>query len=388
MVTLSGRSRANLAMAGVALLLAGCGSVSASSSPSTGSAGAPATGGVAQAKRLVAQAERPINVVPPGGAFSTAQARGKSIWFVSVNLTIPFEQYIFKGLSAAARAVGAKAIPFNANGSAAEETRGIEEAVQAHANVIFAEAFSPDVAAPALAQAKAAHIPVVTSDFQDPGRMLPGYPPAVTAVASHSFSVPGKLLADTLVADSNGAANAIFLTTPDVGLANTLEVRAFSSEYRRLCPKCKVRFVAVPTAQWSSLTTKTSELITANPGVNYLVPGFDGMVTFMIPGVTSAGALNRVHIISFNATPSVMEALKHHDGVVADIGGPNLLQGWAFGDQAIRLLSGDKPLLDLGIEDRLFDATNINTINLRAEESTWYTRSDYAGIYRRLWGVR
>lgn len=372
---------------GLVLLVAGCGSSSSSSSSASSSGGQSASSGVEQAKQLVAQAEKPINVSPPGKSFDASKARGKSIWFVSVNLSIPFEQYLFKGIQGAANAVGAKAVAFDAKGSAAEETRGLEEAVQAHAGVIFAEGFPPSSAGPALAQAKAAHIPVITGDTQDPGPVQSSYPPAITANATHSFSFPGKLLADTVIADSDGKANAIFFTTSDIGLGNTLETNAFKSEYQRLCPSCKLKLVDVPTAQWSALTTKTSELIRSNPDVNYLVPGFDGMVTFMLPGVTSAGAASHVHIVSFNATPNVMQALKRHNIVEGEVGGPNLMQGWAFGDQAIRVLSGQRPLQDLGIQDRLFDSTNINSINLPAEESTWYTKENYQEIYKKLWGV-
>jgi ribose transport system substrate-binding protein len=144
----------------------------------------------------------------------------------------------------------------------------------------------------------------------------------------------------------------------------------------------------VPSGQWNTLQTKTASLIRANPDVNYIVPDFDGMVIFALPGVHSAGAQGKVKIVSFNATPSVMKALKNKDVVAAETGGPNLLQGWAFADQALRVAAGYPPLPDIGIKDRLFTTDNINSINLDSQESTWYGEGNYAAAYKKLWGVK
>ena len=64
------------------------------------------------------------------------------------------------------------------------------------------------------------------------------------------------------------------------------------------------------------------------------------------------------------------------------------LQGWAFADQGLRVAAGYPPLPDIGIKDRLFTADNINSIDLNAEESTWYGEGDYKAAYEKLWGVK
>jgi ribose transport system substrate-binding protein len=128
-------------------------------------------------------------------------------------------------------------------------------------------------------------------------------------------------------------------------------------------------------------------LIRAKPNANYFVPDFDGEVIFMVPGVTSANAQNKVKIVSFNATPSVMQNLKSHYVVAAETGGPNLLQGWAFADQGMRVLAGQQPLQDLNIPTRLFDASNIGSIDLSQQESEWYGVGDYRAKYKQQWGI-
>jgi ribose transport system substrate-binding protein len=94
-----------------------------------------------------------------------------------------------------------------------------------------------------------------------------------------------------------------------------------------------------------------------------------------------------VKIVSFNATPSVMQNLKQHNVVAAETGGPNLLQGWAFSEEGLRVLAGQQPLDDLNIPTRLFDASNINGVDLNLQESEWYGVGDYQSKFKALWGA-
>jgi ribose transport system substrate-binding protein len=245
----------------------------------------------------------------------------------------------------------------------------------------------PSLVAPALADAKKAGIPVIMVNTQDPGPPRKDYPPAVVGMATHSFSWPGRAEADFITVDSKGKAKILFMSTNDLPHITGPEKQAFLSETKRVCPGCEVEVMNVPSGQWSQLTTKTASYIRAHPDVQYIVPDFDGMVIFALPGVHSAHAQGKVKIVSFNATPSVMKALKKKDVVVAETGGPNLLQGWALADQGLRVAAGEKPLPDIGILDRLFTAANIGSINLNAQESTWYGKVDYVAAYKKLWGV-
>ena len=363
------------------LLTAACGSASTPS----GSSG---TANVSEAQQLAKSAEAPQSSWKPAGQpFNASTARGKSMWYVSVSLSIPFEQFMVQGMKEGGAAVGVTTVGFDAKSSVAEATRGIEEAIQAKAGVIFVDGFPPNLVAPAIAQAKAAGIPVLTANSQGPGPLLPGAPDGVVGSATHPFADPGKIEADWIVADSKGKANIIYLRSSDVPVITDIEKNAFVSELNKLCSSCKVQVVDVPTSQWSQLTPKTASLIRANPNANYFVPDFDGEVIFMVPGVTSANAQSKVKLVSFNATPSVMTNLKQAYVVAAETGGPNLLQGWAFADQGLRVLAGQQPLQDLNIPTRLFDATNISSIDLSQQESEWYGTGDYRAKYKQQWGV-
>ena len=373
------------------VLATACGSSAGSSSGSSaGSASTSATSGanVAAAQQLVKRAEAPqTSWKPAGQPFNATGLRGKSMWYVSINLSIPFEQYILQGMKQGAATVGAKVTGFDAKSSVTNLESGIDEAIQAKAGVIFVDGVPAKEVAPAIAQAKAAGIPVLTANAQGSGPLLPGTPPGVVGSATHPFAIPGVLMADWVVANSNGNANILFLSSEDVPVITGLVKTGFVGETHRLCPGCKVTVIDSPTSQWDQLTTITPSLIRKYPDANYLVADFDGQVIFMVPGVTAAGAQNKVKIVSFNATPSVMQDIKNNNVVGADVGGPNLLQGWAFAEEGLRVLDGFPALNNLNIPTRLFDSSNINSINLSAEESQWYGVGDYQAAYTKLWGA-
>jgi ribose transport system substrate-binding protein len=373
-----------------AVILAGAGAVGVLAT--TSSAGATSmlsrADGIAEAQKLVNQYSQAPKWKPPGKPFDASKAKGKSIWYVSLSLSIPFEQYMAQGIKQGAALVGAKGVGFDGKFSANDAARGIRLAVQSKASVIMLGGVEPSLVGPALNDAKKAHIPVIMVNTQDPGPLRSDYPPAVTGMATHSFSWPGRAEADFITVDSKGKAKILFVSTTDLPHITGPEKDAFLSETKRVCPGCEVDVMGVTSGQWNQLTTKTASYIRAHPDVQYIVPDFDGMVIFALPGVHSAHAQSHVKIVSFNATPSVMKALKNHDVVVAETGGPNLLQGWALADQGLRVAAGYKPLPDIGIKDRLFTAANIGSINLNAQESTWYGKTDYIAAYKKLWGVK
>src|SRR5262249_39558614 len=145
------------------LLLAACGGTT---SAPTGTASA----NVSEAQSLAKKAVAPIsNWQPAGQPFDASKAKGKSMFYISVSLSIPFEQYMLQGMKEGAAIVGATAVGFDAKSSVAEATRGVGEAIQAKAGVIFIDGFPPTLLAPAIAQAKAAGIPVLTANSQEAG---------------------------------------------------------------------------------------------------------------------------------------------------------------------------------------------------------------------------
>jgi hypothetical protein len=93
-----------------------------------------------------------------------------------------------------------------------------------------------------------------------------------------------------------------------------------------------------------------------------------------------------IKVAAFNATPVVMQnELAKPSPLAADVGGPNQWYGFALADQVLRVLIGAAPVADEHVPLRLFTRANIGTINVKADESTWYGTVDFRCMYHKLW---
>lgn len=343
--------------------------------------------GVEEAKRMVAEAEKPITEGPSAPAFDASGANGKKVAFVSLALSIPYSGQVWSGFQQGGEALGVTTTSYDGKFSPAEVSKGVDLAIQDNADAIVLHALPANVVAPAVKKAEEAGIPVISAETQDPGPALPEVPEEVDAIAGHSYSIPARIMAAKVVADSGGKANAIFFSASDIGPGSKQGTDAFVAKMKELCPDCKVEVQDSPTSQWSDLTQRTSSLLRSNPDVTHLVPIFDGMVTTMLPGIRSAGATGNVEIVTGDATDSVLEAMKSGDVVSGDVGQPNVWTGVAVMDQTARVLAGEEPLEDVGIKYRLFTDNNIDDIDLQAPPSTWYGDVDFLSEYKKIWGV-
>jgi ribose transport system substrate-binding protein len=352
-----------------------------------GDGGEAAPGAVGEATALVADAEKPITSGPPGPEFDASAARGAKVWFVSPVLAIDYSQQILRGVEQGAEALGATVRSFDGRFSPAEVSRGIGLAIQDGADAIIAHSLPAAVVAPALAKADAAGIKIISAEVQNPGPPLPDVPETVDAIAGHSYSIPTRIMAAKVVEDSGGDANVLFFSASDIGPGSKQGTDTFVATMEELCPDCPVEVIDSPVAQWSGLTQRIASLLRSKPDVNYLVPIFDGMATTMIPGIQSAGAADRVKLVSGDATPSVLENLRSGVIVIGDVGQPNVWTGVGIMDQTARVLAGVEPLEDVGIQYRLFTENNVQDLDLEGDPTEWYGNVDFLADYRRIWGV-
>jgi ribose transport system substrate-binding protein len=380
----SRRSRGLAVLITVLLVIALASIVATTSLAANGGAQA---NGVAQAKAWVSLMEKPISKGPPGPAFDASSLRGKKVWFVSFALAINYSQQVWRGVQETAKPLGITVKSFDGKFNAAETSRGIALAVQDKADAIIVHSLPPVVLAPAINRAAKAGVKIIAAEIQNPGPPLPGTPTTVSAIAGHSYSIPAQTMASEVVADSNGKANVLFFSANDIGPGSKQGTATFVGTMKKLCPSCKVQVTDAPVAQWSGLTTRITSLLRANPSVNYVVPIFDGMAVYLVPGIRSAGASNRVKIVSGDATASVIENVKKRSIVIGDVGQPNVWTGWAIVDQTARVLAGEKPLQDVGIRYRLFTAKNSANINTKTDPTNWYGPLDFRAAYKKIWGV-
>jgi ribose transport system substrate-binding protein len=309
------------------------------------------------------------------------------VWFISLALAIPYSQQVWDGVEQGAEALGMEAKSFDGKFSPTDVSRGIDLAIQDKADAIILHALPPSVVAPALAKADAAGIKLISAETQNPGPPLPDVPDTIDAIAGHSYSKPATIMAAKVVADSGGDANVLFYSASDIGPGSKQGTDTFVAEMKKLCADCKVKVTDSPIAQWSGMTQRIASTLRANPDINYVVPIFDGMAVYLVPGIQSAGAADRVKIVSGDATPSVLENLKRGTVVIGDVGQPNVWTGVAIMDQTARVLAGETPLEDIGVQYRLFTESNVGDLDLKSDPTPWYGDVDFIGAYKKIWGL-
>jgi ribose transport system substrate-binding protein len=356
---------------------------------STVAYGSGTANGVAEAKRIVAQQSKPVKWQKPGPAIQVGtQLQGKTVYFLANGLNFPFVQDMLSGVKQAAKLLGMKVMTGDGAGSSAKAGQLVQQAVAQQVAVIIDEGFPDTQIAAPLSAAKAAGIKVIEFGGGDP--RLPNASErknGVSAIATFCYTCAARSMADLAIAQSNGKVDAVVYNVPGISVAPPM-TQAIRSEFRRLCPSCKVKVVDAPLAQWSTLLPSlTSSAIHSDPSVNYLLPLFDSMFALIRPAVIQAGAASRVKMISYNATPPGMADLKKGNQLVSgDVGGAPAWLGWATLDQAARLLTGHPALASEKIPNRIFTPANVKSVNLKKPSGTWYGPVDFAKEYRHLWG--
>jgi ribose transport system substrate-binding protein len=370
-----------------ALLFAGCGSSSTSTTPSDSVT--PTTSGdnaAAVAARANLDAARGMpTFTPPGPPVDASKAAGKKIFYLAVTMNVPIVQTWWKGIENAAAAAGLTATSFDGKGNPTEYVRGFDQAIAQKYDVIIIESIPSDSIAEPIKRAQEAGIKVIIGNernAEDGGPVLD----TVDAGVSMPYGDAADLEADWVIADANGSPGEVAVfRMPNVAAHDAMVDRIEAKFAGTGLKVVTIEEVAIP--DWSSrLPTLTRTLLTQYPDLQYIVPLVDGMALNIVPALEQANKADQVKISTFNATPAVMKLMRDGSPVKADVGGANTWEGWAYVDQSLRLLTGAEPV-EQNVPLRMFDTTNVDTIDVDGNEDDWYDTQKAIDGYKQLWGV-
>ncbi|HVV89489.1 MAG TPA: sugar ABC transporter substrate-binding protein [Solirubrobacterales bacterium] len=373
------------ALVALSLAISACGGGGSSSGSSGGGEeGGAGNAGVEKAEQRLQEASKTAKWEAPGPKFEASKASGKKVMYIGVDTTIPIVKTVYEALSEAAAKDNVSVTEFDGKGQVSEFNRGIETAVGQHYDAIVLLAIPSELVSGAVAEAKRAGIPVIEAQEHDPGSPLED---GIVGQVTFCYSCAGKLMADYVIADSGAKAESTVFISKEVS-NGVDELGGIQSEFKELCPECKMEVDNVPVADWQTkLPTLTQSTLTSNPDTGYLLPLYDGMAIPIVPAVAQAGKSEEVKLASFNATPSVMEMMANEEVVAADVGGDSFWFGWGTADQVFRVLAGAEPVEDENIPLRMFTKENLGSIDISEPEETWYGNVDYKAEYEKLWGL-
>lgn len=367
---------------------AGCGADDDSNESTAADGGDTSAGGVKKAEARIADFSEEPAWSPPGPAFDASKASGKTVWYVSIDQSIPILQTFTAELKTALDEANVGLEICDGKGTPTEWKRCFDLAVARGADLIIDESINPELVAGAVEKADARGIPVVDGNITDPAaEAFPGF----AARVALPFRTAGSLVADWIIADSGGEANVLVLSTSDNPNAAQVADQGALAEFDRLCPDCKTRVEAVPTAQWATdLGTLTQSTLTSDPTIDYVLPIYDGMSTFILGPIRQAGATDRVKVATFNANLDPLKNMANGNLIHVDVGSNNAYVGWAYADQVLRLLSGVEPVEDEKVPLRVFTRENVGDLELTpaAERSgEWYGEPVFKDEFVKLWGL-
>ena len=391
MAKLRDRAIAGLLFAVLATAGVGCGDSGedAASGSGTGAASTAADSAddaVAKAQEIVDKATAVPEFTPPGPAFDASKAKGKVLFDIPLNSSIPTAALKLSVYKEIAKKIGFKFVDYPNQGQPSDWVQGMNTAIAQKADLIVLDGSpNPKLLEPQIKQARDAGIPVLVTHYFDET----SEPPTdIDAIVPAPFNLSGKLEANWVIADSGGKAGVLVVQAsdapPSAGILKTIQ-----DEFAAACPDtCKTTVVDVPVVDWTTKTQgEVQSALVRDPNINYVLPMYDAMAPFAAAAVVAGGATGSVKIGSFNGTPSVLKMIQDGSPVAMDAGENPEWLAYANMDQALRMLAGEEPVKTENTPIRIFTKDNVDDAGTPPELGKGYGDA-YKSGYEALWGLK
>ena len=320
-----------------------------------------------------------------GKPFNAKAGAGKTIFNIPIASYIPYIVQTDQLMAKLAARYGYKFTEFPNQGQPSQWVDGMNQAIAQKVNLIILQgAPIPQLLVPQLAAAKKAGIPVLFTHNIDPSEAVPaGVDVAVTA----PFQQAARLEADWVISRTKGKADVLIITSDEV-LPTTGIKKALASEFAKRCGStCKLKYVNVPINDWATkIGSETKAALTADPGINYIIPIYDSMSFYAVPAVVEAGKDKTVKIATYNGTPDVLKYIVAGQVVTMEVGESLAWLAHANMDAAMRILTGQKVPKKLNefTPTRIFDRTNVAETGNPPGFIPGYGAAYIAG-YKKIW---
>jgi len=244
----------------------------------------------------------------PGEPFDArACMEGKSILTVPASSAIPFVKTIADHKDALAETLGFEHAQWENQGNPTQWIQGIEYAGNNDFDLVSLLAGAdPRFFEPQVKAAQEKGVKVVTSHLT--GLELDA-PAGVDANTAIDYKQAGKLMADWTIVQTDAKTNALIIVSNEALSTDSLVVGL--TEAFEKCPDCTYEIVNVPIVDWSMRIQPTVQgKLQANPGINYVIPIYDSMSTFVTPAIAISGKRDSVKVATFNGTPFVLDLIR------------------------------------------------------------------------------
>ena len=361
------------------LVLSGCSSSSEEAAPTEAASAPAAADGLATAKAAYdAALAASLTFAYPGDAFDASAASGKRVAMISINDQIPvlkqWTDTIAAGLESQGVTITQKS---DAGGVIDPLPKFFAQAVTDKVDLIITNA----VPAAVIPLADLGDIPVMTTNQT----AAPGVAVAdgIAADPSFDYTLAASLMADWFCVTGAGAGNAVVWGSEGQA-SSPIMLQTIKDRVAEVCPDAKVDYQDAPLATWfdGTLEGVAKNAVTADATITHLMPIYDGMTIATGAGLDAAGSAAIQS--SFNMTPAVAAGIGT-SSVKMDVGCPNDWFSYATADAALRILTGNAVPDNYGITCKVFDESNIGSIDTSVENSVNWYGIDFAAEFAKFW---
>jgi ribose transport system substrate-binding protein len=324
--------------------------------------------------------------------------KDKSIWVLSCGQAAAACAYWADAVVTAGKAIGWKVTLFDDKLVPTNGNTGLEDAVAAHADGAIVLGNDCPQNEQGLKAAQAAHMPVVgidEDDCNDP--IFGGSGPSLMTELKDTAAYPtvdsflesnGTLQADYLLAHLGSAANVIEFKSTDI-VSKELTNEGFETEYKKLCPSCKLTQVPYTLNDMidGQLKTKAQDALESDPGANGMEVTADSDIDLVFgPVVDSSSQAGKILVVGAEGLASNITAARAGQWESAGSGEPMNWEAWAAVDAMNRIFAGS-PQVDEGIGLQLW-SVKPTQINLPAVGQYYDPPGiNFEADYEKLWGV-
>ncbi len=238
---------------------------------------------------------------------SHARLAGMTVGFSqSENEQNPFRAGETNSVKSAAQALGVKLLYTNANDNQAKQVADVESMISQGAQALIIAPLNATGLQPALAQAAAKGIPVVTIDRATAGTVCKDF---ITNMGS-DFYVQGVRAADALAKATHGKANVVEIQGAYGNSVETQRTDGFAKEIKKYPG---IKLLAAQTGNWSTTDAQKvmEQLLLAHPNVNAVYAHADVMALGAMTAIKQAGKTpgKDVAIVSIDGTKDLVQAI-------------------------------------------------------------------------------
>lgn len=385
------RPRAAVAATAIAVLatvtLSACGSSDSSDTPGNATS-------AAQVDRAKAEIDKHLEVFTafdsPGAAIEGLDKfSGGTITYVPITLQATYFQAQYEQISEAAKNLGLKVQICDAKAQPTVAAQCLNQAIAGKSVGIITDSLPFAIAKNAYAAAVKAGIPIVAADVSDP---IPEDWKGKVLTTDNGQADGARLMADAIIADSNGKADVLFANDIVDSTAKSVS-DAVQDQFKKNCPGCDVTLVQWEPTAPQKIPTAVSVALNNNPDIRYVYVQYDQPAgPPAIQGMKLSRQADKLKLVGYGSDVSAMQRIKSGQQM-ADVASDPALIAWNNTDRLFRMITESAvPEASSYVEPRrVFNSTNIASVDGSSvddfKSGAWFSDGAFRDTYLTLWGA-